>query len=354
MTSTRPQLHAPQSQSLQLEVPHPNVPKSGYPKSDHPKSGALKSESRPSDAEACAVLVRHHARTFAAASRFLPTEKRRAAFAVYAFCRVADDFVDEALLGSVEAEQDLARHRVALNEALQGRAETAPFRELVWAIRRYNIPAAPFHGLIDMLGTDLAPVVYDSWEELEAYCGGVASTVGEMCAYVFGMPSASAAREESLRRARVLGVALQLTNILRDVGEDAARGRCYLPVEDLARFHITRDEILGRSILGSDSRWQRLIRFEIQRTRALYAEAEPGVRSLDPDAQCCALICASGYAGILRAIERRHYDTLSGRAHIGAFRKALVMFQAWRSTRFATPVQTHPEHQPPGKHPARA
>ena len=348
MTSTRPQLHAPRP-----DAPHSNASKLERPslddshvrilKSVSAMSSATKSSSLQSDAEVCAALVRHHARTFAAASRFLPVEKRRAAFAVYAFCRVADDFVDEALRGSVEAKKDLARQRAALNDAFEGRAETAPFRELVWAIRRYNIPAAPFHGLLDMLGTDLAPVVYESWRELEKYCGGVASTVGEMCAYVFGMPVAPAAREESLHRARVLGVALQLTNILRDVGEDAARGRCYLPREDLARFQITRDEVLGRSIVGSDPRWQKLMRFEVERTRALYAEAEAGIRSLDRDAQCCAIICASGYAGILKAIERRNYDTLSGRAHIGAFGKALVMFQAWRTTSFTGPFAAHAE-----------
>ena len=227
-------------------------------------------------------------------------------------------------------------------DAVLGRAETAPFRELEWAIRRYDIPVQPFHELIDMLGTDLAPVIYESWTELETYCGGVASTVGEMCAHVFGLPRAAGAREESLQRARVLGVALQLTNILRDVGEDAARGRCYLPVEDLTRFRIARNEVLRRTISAADTRWQNLMRFEVDRTRALYAEAEPGIRSLDRDAQCCALICASGYAGILDAIERGQYVTLSQRAYIGPFRKAAVMFNAWCTTRFA--AQVPPEH----------
>lgn len=306
------------------------------------------------DPELCAQLVRHHARTFAAASRFLPIEKRRAAYAVYAFCRVADDFVDEALRESVEAERDLAVHREALIEAFDGRARTPLFRELVWAVNRFRIPVEPFLGLIEMLRTDLAPVEYQSWSELQDYCAGVASTVGEMCAYVFGMPSNAAAREEALRRARILGVALQLTNILRDVGEDAARGRCYLPLDDLTRFQITREEILGRTIFASDTRWQQLMRFEVARTRLLYAEAEPGIQSLDHDAQCCATICASGYAGILRAIERRQYDTLSGRAHIGAIRKVLVMFQAWRKTRFGNTPPSRSENPSQVEQPARA
>lgn len=306
------------------------------------------------DEQLCAGLVRHHARTFAAASWFLPLEKRRAAFAVYAFCRVADDFVDEAIQGATGAEQDLDRHSRELSAVYQGYASTALFRELMWAVNRYGIPAAPFHGLIEMLRTDLAPIEYRTWEQLERYCGGVASTVGEMCAHVFGMPAAPSVREDALRCARILGVALQLTNILRDVGEDAARGRCYLPLEDLSRFGVTRDEILGRTIRGSDARWQALMRFEVARTRALYAEAEPGIRYLDRDAQCCATICSSGYAGILGAIERRNYDTLSGRARIGAIRKVFVMIEAWRVTRFSAPSLPSSHSAAPGEQPMRA
>lgn len=307
-----------------------------------------------SDADLCAQLVRHHARTFSAASRFLPPEKRRAAFAVYAFCRIADDFVDEAIDGATNAELDLQRHHDALTAAFSGHAQTPIFRELMWAAHHYAIPEAPFRALIAMLRTDLAPVRYRWWAEVEQYCGGVASTVGEMCAHVFGLPSAPGAREDALRCARLLGVALQLTNILRDIGEDAARGRCYLPQEDLARFGISRDEILGRTILATEKRWQELMRFEVARTRALYREAEPGIHYLDHDAQCCATICASGYAGILSAIERRKYDTLTGRAHLGATRKLWVMLQAWWATRTKHRVATQTHTAAPGEQPVRA
>lgn len=307
-----------------------------------------------SDAAFCAQLVRHHARTFSAASRFLPEDKRRAAFAVYAFCRIADDFVDEALQGSTSAAADLDKHKSLLSAAFAGKADTPVFRELSWAVNQYGIPAAPFHDLIEMLRTDLTPIEYAEWTDLERYCGGVASTVGEMCAHVFGMPTSQLIRDDALRCARTLGVALQLTNILRDVGEDAARGRCYLPIADLDRFNITRDEILGRTILGNDARWQALMRFEVARTRALYAEAEPGIRYLDGDAQCCATICASGYAGILGAIERRRYDTLSGRAHIGTARKLAVMFNAWRTTRHGNTATPSSRAAAPGEQPIRA
>src|SRR5690606_1019222 len=106
-----------------------------------------------------------------------------------------------------------------------------------------------------------------------------------------------------------LGVAMQLTNILRDVGEDARRGRCYLPDEDLAMFGLTRDEVLQDPDLASDERWRPFMAFEIGRARALYQAATPGIWLLAPDAQRCASACARGYASILSAIERLDYDT---------------------------------------------
>lgn len=313
------------------------------------------------DAGRCAALTRHHARMFSAASRFLSAERRRAAFAVYAFCRVADDFVDEVSREHRAASDDvsgdaslaepavrqLAAHRAALQAVFEGEASTPLFRELRWAVRRYAIPAAPFHALLDMLHTDLSPAVYRDWSDLERYCGGVASTVGEMCAHVFGLPASSTERDDALRRARTLGVALQLTNILRDVGEDAGRGRCYLPDDELAHFGLTRREIVERTLRADDVRWQTFMRVQIARARTLYADAAPGLRALDPDARCCATICATGYAEILSAIERRHYDTLTGRARVGGMRKALVMLDAWWTTRGQPhPVRARPQIAP--------
>ncbi|MBC8086595.1 MAG: phytoene/squalene synthase family protein [Phycisphaerae bacterium] len=306
-----------------------------------------------SDEAICARITRKHARTFTAASRFLPAEKRRAAFAVYAFCRVADDYVDEAANGQSDATVNLDRHRASFHAALKGHTSTPLFRELMWTMKRFEVPAAPFDALIQMLEQDLTPLQYDTWAELERYCGGVASTVGEMCAYVFGMPAAPHAQMEALRCARTLGVALQMTNILRDVGEDAGRGRCYLPGEELAQFSMQREEILRGTVSHQDERWRAFMQFQIARSRELYRMAEPGVRMLDRDAQCCATICATGYAGILGAIERRGYDSLGGRAHVSMTRKAAVMFSAWRNTRFAPTGRAGMVHRPPGEQPLR-
>ncbi len=170
-----------------------------------------------------------------------------------------------------------------------------------------------------------------SWLDLQQYCEGVASTVGEMCAHVFGLPAQPMARQCALRHARTLGVAMQLTNILRDVGEDAARGRCYLATEDLASFGIAREEVLARSIASSDPRWIKLMLSQVRRARSLYASAEHGLAMLPRETRVCATICAHGYAGILDALENIQHNALSRRARVSARTKAWIAFSAWRA-----------------------
>jgi phytoene synthase len=295
---------------------------------------ALSPRSSIADAVECEALTRRHARTFTTASRFLTAEKRRGAFAIYAFCRVADDIVDEApTTKEVSARLALATHRARLAEALRGSPRGAIFRELTWAVRRFGIPGRPFHELINTLYDDLKPGEFATWQDLERYCGGVASTVGEMCAHVFGLPQRGPSRQAALRQARALGIALQLTNILRDVGEDALRGRCYLPTADLAHFGLARADVLARTIDPADERWQRLMRYEIARARELYLAASPGLALVDEDARCCATICSRGYASILDALEHRGLDSLTGRARVSTYAKARIMLAAWHESR---------------------
>jgi phytoene synthase len=199
----------------------------------------------------------------------------------------------------------------------------------------YAVPPDVLRELLAGVARDLQPVRYESWRELVTYCEGVASTVGEMCTYVFGVSGGVAARERALRYARTLGVAMQLTNILRDVGEDARRGRCYLPAEDLAAFGLTPDEVLagaaaGTPTLARDERWRPFMAFAVGRARSLYEAAAPGIALLSPDAQRCATACAAGYAGILGAIERVGYDTITQRARLGTTARGAVLWRAWR------------------------
>jgi phytoene synthase len=284
------------------------------------------------DARECERIARTHARTFAAASRFLPAAKRRAAFALYAFCRLADDLVDLAGAGapSGEVARRLADYERQLGDALAGRPSGAVFRELARVVATYDVPEIVLRELLAGVGRDLRPVDYGTWGELETYCEGVASTVGEMCTYVFGVPGGPEARMRALRYARTLGVAMQLTNILRDVGEDARRGRCYLPAEDLAMFGLGAEEVLRNAALGRDERWRPFMAFMVGRARALYEAAAPGISLLAPDAQRCAAACAWGYAGILDAIADIGYDTFAVRASVSPMARATLLWSIWR------------------------
>ena len=302
----------------------------------------------PNDAEFCRHIVRRHARTFYVASRFLPPEKRRAAFALYAFCRQADDIVDvrDDTSGGTGVGARLSDYRRQLENALEGSASGPVFCEVMQAARSYQVPNDVLIELVEGVGRDCAPVRYSTWQELSAYCEGVASSVGEMCTHVFGVTGDQDMRQRALRHARILGVAMQLTNILREVGEDARAGRCYLPDDDLARFGLARDEVLAGQ-LGRDARWRALMIFEVARARALYADAMPGISLLSPDSRRCAAACAVGYAGILGAIEALGYDTFNSRARLGAVARAGILWNAWR-----TPLGTAPAFERP-RPPAR-
>lgn len=284
------------------------------------------------DAAECARITLAHARTFSLASKLLPAGKRRAAYALYAFCRVADDLVDQADHGNLAALRvQLDAYRDELQAALDGRPSGPIFRELAWVTRAYDVAPDPLFELLDGVGRDLEAHRYESWAELEQYCEGVASSVGEMCTYVFGVPAGPALRTKAIQYARTLGTAMQLTNILRDVGEDAHRGRCYLPAEDMARFGLTPQDVLtcGASLVREPG-WARLMAFEVSRARALYEAAMPGIALLAADAQRCAAACATGYAGILTAIEAQGYDTISTRARIGRLARVGILWNAWR------------------------
>lgn len=284
------------------------------------------------DAHHCEVITRAHARTFALASSFLPAQKRRGAFAIYAFCRLADDIVDRAEgrdKSLLTAELDLYRAGVA--EALSGRPEGPIFRELWRCVQDFQVPTDVLEELLDGVARDLQPAFYPTWAELTRYCEGVASSVGSMCTYIFGVRGDEAVRERAMKYARTLGMAMQLTNILRDVGEDAARGRCYLPDADLATFGLDAERVLHDPTLKNDPRWTQLMRHEIARARALYRAASPGIALLAPDSQRCARACADGYAAILGAIERNGYDSFSVRARVGTLARVGLLWTVWRS-----------------------
>lgn len=316
--------------------PSPGQPNAGsQARRDHrfPFSMPRSDTSTTTDAALCERITRDHARTFSLASRLLPAHKRRAANALYAFCRVADDLVDgqdAVRLASIDRQRaQLDEHANALRAALEGRPSGAIFREVAWVMTEFHVPPASLFELLSGVARDLEVAEYGDWNELEAYCQGVASSVGEMCTHVFGVVQ-PALRERAVQHARTLGVAMQLTNILRDVGEDAQRGRCYLPRTDLERFSLSTQDVFANPLLPRDRRWHSFMAFQIARARALYDAAMPGIALLAPDAQRCASACAAGYAGILGAIESQRYDTISSRARVSSLARMGILWEAWR------------------------
>jgi phytoene synthase len=272
----------------------------------------------------CSAIARQHGRTFYLASHFQTPSRRRALHAIYAYCRIADDIVDhattpdeaEAQLDAWEAELDVPTHPVAQTFAAT--------REM------YGIPVEPARDLIAGIRSDLQPELFATWEDLRGYCYRVAGTVGLLTAPVLGCSQPSA-----LPRAVDLGIAMQLTNILRDVGEDARQQRVYLPLADLAAFGCTPESLLAGRPVG---RFRELMAFEIARARSLYAAAEPGIGALSPAGRMTALAASRLYASILARIEELDYDVFNRRATVHTRRKLgalpAVALDCARSARF--------------------
>ena len=270
----------------------------------------------------CDANTRLGSPTFFIASSLLPPSKRRAIRALYAFCRRTDDIVDGAQW-SVGAEEALEGwRRLVLSYA-------PPPEELVaiaWADTRarFHIPRRYVEQLIDGVGRDLRQNRYDTFDELTTYAYGVASTVGLMSMHIIGCSDEEMV-PEAIPYAVKLGVALQFTNILRDVGEDWLAGRLYLPLEELAAFGLTEDDLeVGRI----DNRWRGFMRYQIARTRGLYAEAWPGIMLLRPDGRFAIAAAADLYRAILEDIERRDYDVFRHRPTLTALDWPRILFQA--------------------------
>jgi 15-cis-phytoene synthase len=275
----------------------------------------------------CKNLTYHHSRTFFLASALLPGEKRRAMHALYAFCRTADELVDnpgpdpQAALAEMRLEAGLDDGNASPSNRVTNPILTA------WtdARRRFNIPPGLARQLLVGVSYDLQPARIQTFEELASYAYGVASTVGLMSMHITGFSG-----RQALPYAIRLGVALQLTNILRDVGEDFRSGRVYLPAEELESFGISYDD-LSEGII--DERWRRFMRFQICRNRKLYEKSLPGIRMLDPDGWLAVAAAANFYAAILDDIEAHDYDVFTRRAHLSAGEKLRRLPALWGKVR---------------------
>ena len=271
----------------------------------------------------CEAVVAQHSRSFYLASSFLPPSQRLACRALYAFCRISDDIVDQPL---AEPQRALAEWRLMALGPQHARSAHHPvvmaFQD---ARKRYQIPEGYAHQLLDGLSIDLQAAHYETFAELSRYCYGAASTVGLMSMRIVGF-----ANQDAVLFAVKLGIALQMTNILRDIGEDLRIGRVYLPQEELSHFGINLAE-LGQGHAGPElqQRWCEFMRFQIARTRQLYTEAKPGLRLLDRSGRFAIIAAAELYSAILNEIERRSYDVFTQRARVGTAKKIRRLARVW-------------------------
>lgn len=284
------------------------------------------SDDAPLDAayDYCRGITREIARTFYYGSLFLPEAKRRAAWALYAFCRIADDIVDERDLYP-NPQADLARWRDALLGAYAGQPRGPVMRAWADTLSRYPVPLRPALDLLDGVEMDLSGAAFATFEELRLYCYRVAGTVGLLMAPVLGYGD-----EAALSAAVDLGIAMQLTNILRDLAEDAARGRLYLPTDELAAFGYTRAELEQGRITPA---FAELMRFQIARAEEYYQRGLRGVRLLDADAQLAIALSGYLYRAILSRIHMRGYDVFSRRIHITTPGKLALLPSTWLRVR---------------------
>lgn len=264
----------------------------------------------------CARLTRAHGTTYFWGAQLLPRDSRRHVHAVYALCRLADDIVDApgATSGSEASRtrESLAGFRAEFEQSLANPRRARPvLAAIATSVTETGIDLECFDRFFDAMAMDLDTSGYQTWSELLGYMEGSAAVIGEMMLPVLRPTSAQA-----FAPARALGFAFQLTNFLRDVGEDVARGRVYLPQEDLRRFGT------DPRLRPSDESWRAMMRFQIQRNRDLYAIADRGLQHLPRAAATCVGTARVLYSAILDRIEANDYDVFTRRATVPTPRKA--------------------------------
>ncbi len=277
----------------------------------------------------CQDLTRREAGNFYWGFIALPREQRTAIYALYSFARELDDDVDLSATFSPANDAACAvtserfrLHRERIEGGLRSKSTTDPVVHVLSDIvPRFGIPRDDLEALIRGVETDLTKDRYETWDELREYCLLVASSVGRMCVRIFGYSA-----PEAIAHADDLGVAMQLTNILRDVREDLERGRIYLPREDLNRFEITCDDIAGGDPGPS---WESLMEFETERAHGLFESGLRVTSYIPRRATACVLTMSGMYLGILQQIERDPYLPLRRRISLRKRAKLSVMARSW-------------------------
>lgn len=269
----------------------------------------------------CRNITRKHAKTFYMATRFLPYHKQRSIFAIYGLCRTLDDIVDESPVSNKninEIIENLEKFRVQLLSAYRGvEQKNSVLIAFADVLNRFQISIEHPLTLLDGVKMDLVKNRYDNFDELYEYSYKVASVVGLMTAEVFGYKN-----PQAINHAVDLGIAMQLTNILRDVGEDLTKNRIYLPKEDLNQFGLKEGDLFRRELTND---FIDLMKFQIERARDYYKRSDLGIPMLDRDSRLPVLLARENYSRILDKIEENQYQVFNQRAYLNSTEKFSIL-----------------------------
>jgi 15-cis-phytoene synthase len=294
--------------------------------------------------ERCRQLHARHGRTYYLATLLLPRWKRRHVHALYGFTRYADEIVDDltSALGGAGQASALRAFRERFFAGLRGAPCDDPVLPAVLhTVRAFDLEVGDFERFLDSMAMDLHTGGYRTYDDLCGYMEGSAAVIGTMMAPILESADPPAARAH----ARQLGLAFQLTNFIRDVAEDYERGRVYLPAEDLERFGVRRADLATAQATPAVAE---LLAFEVERARAHYAAAEPGIELLAPSSRPCIRVAFELYGGILDEVERAGYQVLDRRVRVPRHRRLGVAGRHWAAARAAARVERRVSVTTPG------
>ena len=294
----------------------------------------IPSDTLDSAYERCREVTAEYAKTFYLGTKLMTPEKQRAIWAIYVWCRRTDELVDGPNASHITPEA-LDRWEERLEGIFEGKPVDVIDATLCDTLSRFPVDIQPFRDMIDGMRMDLVKPRYETFDELYEYCYRVAGTVGLMSMPIMGCDEEfNGDIKKVYKAALALGLANQLTNILRDVGEDAqTRNRIYVPLEDLRRFGITEQEVLRGMFSPStgqvDDRWKAFMKFQIERAREVFKDAEDGVNCLHKDARWPVWSALDVYRNILDAIEANGYNNFNQRAYVPKAQKFLMLPQSY-------------------------
>jgi len=275
----------------------------------------------------CKRLNSLHGKTYYLATLLLPKAKRPHVHALYGFARYADEIVDDlsSTLSPTEKSDVLRRWSdQLLQDIANGRSHDHIGRALVDTVQRFNIPISYFEAFLHSMAMDLTVTSYEKYEDLMEYVYGSAAVIGLQMVHVLG--TVNGKKSDALIPAEKLGIAFQLANFIRDVGEDLDRGRVYLPLQELRKYGVSR-EMLEKRVLTPQI--IEALKFQIARVKTLQQEANAGIELLSPDSRPCIRAASELYCGIVDEVEKIDYNVFEKRAKTSTFRRASVAFPAW-------------------------